>query len=799
MLLLAALAVAIHLPGILFGSHRRVLRPEEMAPGVHATLPSDQPVDLQAEGATNQVVLVPALAQAGHAVEQGAAPLWNPYSRLGEPFSFSGAPVWYPPYWLLMADLGGWALDLVLALHSLLACIGMFRFLRVMPLSRYSAFFGGGVYGLGWFMTASLDRLPEAAAAALLPFALECTWRCLSTRRQSHLFVTALAGLFALMFATGSTTTAWLGVTLCAAMLLAGFTAIEREHRGVALRFAGAATACTALLTAPLWLEWWQFASATQPLSDSGRGPLAQPMALLGGLAPGIFTDLRGSGAEILRDVNPGADPLELTLYPGAAVLFLLVLGLMRPKRSFQELFWLLVAGGGLVLAIHNPIHEFLDWRPSRAGAALILFHVGAIVLASISLETFMDNPLARRHATPIACAIVWVATGFVVTAGWVLPKVGDAAVTWIAGRADPILIHEARDQLFGALLHPMIAMSLLAIAFSIWRRYGILRFKPVLAAIALAELMLIAVTEVPRGNGEIEGERFAVAIPAPQSTGGRVFSVGRGPELRVTPLGFSQPRPPGSWLASAGPHRVLDTQGRAILRRTAELVSAVDPSVVRTARARAYVAPLLVPDLLDHPLLELASIEVAPSNAFGRSHQFEPLTATPGAAVPDPGGVLVATNPRPRVRIVYRSDLVEQEDAAVARLRDGAAMDTDSVLLEGLRREFEPKRPVEPHQVEIVEDSPNRVRIHANLHEGRGYLVLADAFAPGWTATVDGAPTELAPGHVALRAVALREGAHEIEFRYQPWSWSFGLPLALAGGILALAYGLLSLRFARR
>jgi hypothetical protein len=82
----------------------------------------------------------------------------------------------------------------------------------------------------------------------------------------------------------------------------------------------------------------------------------------------------------------------------------------------------------------------------------------------------------------------------------------------------------------------------------------------------------------------------------------------------------------------------------------------------------------------------------------------------------------------------------------------------------------------------EIVDSTSTSITIKAEL-TAAGYLILTDAWYPGWTALVDGVPTPVLPAYVAFRAVPLSAGKHTVEFRYRP-------PLATIGaGVSLLAF----------
>ena len=83
-----------------------------------------------------------------------------------------------------------------------------------------------------------------------------------------------------------------------------------------------------------------------------------------------------------------------------------------------------------------------------------------------------------------------------------------------------------------------------------------------------------------------------------------------------------------------------------------------------------------------------------------------------------------------------------------------------------------------------IVRYSADRVTITAESERG-GYLVLTDAWFPGWTANVDGRETRVERADHAFRAVKLEPGRHDVEFRYAPMSVRLGLALSALAAVV--------------
>jgi len=95
--------------------------------------------------------------------------------------------------------------------------------------------------------------------------------------------------------------------------------------------------------------------------------------------------------------------------------------------------------------------------------------------------------------------------------------------------------------------------------------------------------------------------------------------------------------------------------------------------------------------------------------------------------------------------------------------------------------------------RVSMVSYQPERVVVQAHLG-APGYLVLTDAYYPGWKALVDGRPAKIERADYYFRAVYLEEGEHTIEFVYAPLSFKVGVVISLASlafVILGLGWGL--------
>ena len=94
-----------------------------------------------------------------------------------------------------------------------------------------------------------------------------------------------------------------------------------------------------------------------------------------------------------------------------------------------------------------------------------------------------------------------------------------------------------------------------------------------------------------------------------------------------------------------------------------------------------------------------------------------------------------------------------------------------------------------EAHAAEFQFISPEHSRVILNALV-EGVLVLSENYYyPGWRARVDGVETPILRTNIALSSVAVRAGAKEVEFVFDPWSVKLGLAISV-GTVLLLTAG---------
>lgn len=147
---------------------------------------------------------------------------------------------------------------------------------------------------------------------------------------------------------------------------------------------------------------------------------------------------------------------------------------------------------------------------------------------------------------------------------------------------------------------------------------------------------------------------------------------------------------------------------------------------------------------------------------------------------VPDPLG---------RAWIVPEARLVADQATALAALAGPAFDPRREVIVESeagiVTDAVGPARTA--GNLSVRDEGPNRRRVLIEGGAG-GWLVLSEAFAPGWTARVGGRDLPVLRANGGLQALPLPPGSREIELVFRPASLRLGAAITLSSLVLALA-----------
>lgn len=239
---------------------------------------------------------------------------------------------------------------------------------------------------------------------------------------------------------------------------------------------------------------------------------------------------------------------------------------------------------------------------------------------------------------------------------------------------------------------------------------------------------------------------------------------------------------------------------------RESRALEAVSGPVVNASVRPADPSALRAANLLPAP----SGIMLRRTAAFLDAAHAEPLLFRRAAVAGYVLGRSGAEGPYGELRVQLR--LVEVLPGGAALFTDGHARPEAWISYEGRGVEtFDPAQ-LSAHQAPLLEkqlrlpktaDPPwtpaairqrRAARTNVTAHLDRpGVLVLAQAWYPGWEASVDGLPAEVFPVDGVFQGVALEPGTHEVTLYFSPVEFKYGLALSFLAA-LGVALGLLYL-----
>lgn len=719
-------------------------------------------------------------------VAAGNFPAWYPFDGLGQ--SFPGmmlSAAFHPSQWLGLMLSTGAAMKVSVLMCPPLALLGTYALLRLYAVPRAGAFFAGLAFAFSGYMVSLTSSLAYLMAGATLPFCLWAAVRFLREATPARAAIAAL-GLGGVLLA-GDT---WAYAFANAFVLLLALT--EAGPRAVLMRRGLGLVALGAGVAAPQLFAGVAVFAGGAPGANSVEDalrwsvdPLRLPELLLGPVLanPTVERAVPEDIVKALLHTGGFSTLWSESLFIGVPVFVLAVAGLrFIPLRRWAPFgaAWsaLLVLALGAALPFYALLYRVLPlWRPFRYPEKLVVhLSLGLALLAGFGWKAVVASPVRLR----------WTARAAGVLAG-LLALVAVAERTVGAWSHAFVLARwpQAPVETLDTLSHAFSTAGFIAAGIAVGCALalpGLAESRARMALMMALQLGAAFTANEPLylvGSDELldSPPAFIEAVKAWADRTGETI-----PRVTSRVQRYRLPRFEG-----------FEYQDSVALMSRA-MLAPDSPALWSVGTAEAYL-PAASPRLLhlqdDTPGLftELMPVFGVCFSAYTAA-DYDALRNKPGTVVAKDSvfELLLVEHPDARPRLsLAKPRCVPDAAAALELLRDAsfrtreAAVECGDVALAPVSNV-----PLEG-RLRVEEDAPEHLAVSVEATED-AVLLINDAWQPGWTAFLDGAPTHLLPANVAVRAVPTPPGSHRVELRYRapgvlPGVWLFTVTcVGLAG-----------------
>lgn len=704
------------------------------------------------------------------ALARGELPQWNPYGGLGHPLVAGAVDAVQHPFNALLLvlpfELGfkAWGL-----LSFFVAACGAFAWARALSLGSAPAAAAGIGFALTGFLVSSTDNYQYLTALASVPLLLAAAHAFVSRAGPGRALLLAVTSGFA---AAAGDPQSWgmaLGLLPAYALLFvtesSSRTRLWRGLLAVLVCFLGAAPFIVPVVA------WLPHSSRGDPLfwmELERYNLLPVRLAELG--LPGLLSTSPIPYRSSLYEAYAGNAftwvPWVRSEYLGATLLALALFGASRSRRAALALggaalfAWAAMGTGAGFgqLARHLPvISGFRYWEKVAIFTALLVVAAGAF-----GIDALLREPArSRRFAFGAAAA------GFVLLAAHLAARLAPGALVPIVGRPGlPAESAQFAENLVGAFLHAGGALTTLGL-FALAVSTG--RLTERASAIGLVAVVAL---DLAIANSDA----YVLSPPTlarPPSALAEALRRGGAPSRVVTPFPLDdrglEPYQPFEWAALRG--AVGLQSGWNVDHRVGNFEPYTGMIAARAMRFRLRTGTRhQIPQVGMWGFGHVVVPQGAPGGDYGLSPPYDVVATEPATR-----SLLVRIPHRPRA---YLAEEVASTDrrGAMEFVLDPASVVSRRTVVEGPSIAGKGGG-----SANIVVDTRERVVVAVDARSP-SLLVLSDTYAPGWTATVDGAVAEILPANYLARGVWIPAGRHEVVFRYRTPGLVPGWIIACAG-----------------
>jgi hypothetical protein len=703
---------------------------------------ADKPADLTVHARSGEgdsaVQLGPILDLARHQLHAGQLPLWNPHIYAGMPlFANLQSALLYPLTWIGLVLPVAWAWGPIAALKLVTAGLGAYAFARVLRISPGGALVAGLVYMLsapvlGWL------QWPLGTVFSLFPWLLLAT----HLRRLVPIALVVTLSIFA-----GHIETVLLSSSAAGVYLLALMAAERRfDGRGV-LRWVGGhvlGLAGAAVVLVPFYLQYSH--SITKRVHGDLSGLHLPPSSAILYALPNVY----GNGKP--EYFGPLATYVTSAAYFGIAALLLAGVGLFRNRR----------AAPAIALAVMALV------------AGCVAFGIPPVSWVMKHVPPYSSGNVVRVLYIVSLPAAIGAGAGFSSLVRTRLPW--RQIAIWAAAVLVAVLAFYLVDELANRLPAPGSTKAKALVKFGVFFVLGVGclaavgRLRPRFALPLVLVVLALDMAYLQNWN---------VILPSAQAYPPR-------PAMADFLASQREPFRTSSIRPSPFPPYILPPDTNDLYR--VDSIQGYDyPELARWADFSWFV---LGEHGVTREIILNTPVPKGPALTGLRMMNTRYYLTVPGAPPPNPafqrvyggrdGSVYQDPGALPRTWLVQKTQPLGYQQSLALLERGGldprttALVPPDAPVLNGPPRARAAIGALRYEQV-----SPDHVRITLPP-AASGWLVVADAYSPSWSASVDGKGTKLYPTNFAAMGLPVR-GMKTIDLRYKRTGIWAGLGISVA------------------
>lgn len=722
-------------------------------------------------------------------LQGGNLPLWNPHVFSGMPLAADvQSGLFYPLNWpVFFSSLDYGTLEWLLIAHYWLASVFTYLLLRDIGLRRLGAIAGAVVFAFCGFMTAHLGHMPMVLVATWIPLILLLLRRALLDETRTGWVWTILAGLTAaLSLLAGHVQIFAYGLLTAGLLWLYLFATRQRPHTlrsalpwivkgGLLLAIAlsiGAAQLLPSLELSNLTSR------STVSYEEASEFP-NQPVTWLNLLLPRVF------GSSPTNYALGDWQTTENWGYTGVVTLALAAAGLLLRRNRMVGYFSLLVALAFIIMVgdlsiVGAWIYRFLPGfnKLRDSGRALVLLGLGLAGLAGFGLDA-LTTALSRQE--PERRRVFWWLVGVSAFVAFVLALV-------MPGLYSQLIVDNSAQ--YGRIPGAINDLGMLVLWLGLLAGIGWAAYRQrISASTAGLFILVLLVLDIFSPNSRFNPTTTNILAGYEQHDARSTLYKQSQDETTNIPLRTDSDTDvqdiwqPSSALQSG----LLYDTGGAFNPLKLERYDYLWDIAKRNPNTPLY------------DLTGAAFQVISPTTIYQNEAKWERIQKYPNLEI------YRNKNALPRAYLVHESRIEPGRVDNIEALRRFDVDPRHTVILESgtpvtstLPGSIEAALGGGPRteSVKAITYAPDVVELTVKA-TAPGWVVLTDAYHPGWQATLNNNPVTIEPAYYAYRAVKVDTGDHTIRMTFSPISWQIGRAISLIS--LAATFVALALLMMRR